>query len=779
MAGDRLLPYSIVFIMNRFLLLLCFFTLGIAGAKAQPIRGTVSAPSGEPIPFANIQVLNSAKATVSDRSGQFTVSLPAGTYQLAISAVGFASVIQPVKLTANEPVTLTVSLAEQIGALDEVVVTADKTETDVQKTPTAITVLNARQLREYRAWSFSDVGALAPSLQTVEHGGSSSSLFINIRGVMGLHSQSAVATYVDGVYQFESFSVPLQFNNVARIEVLRGPQGTLYGRNAFGGVINIITRKPGNRPEAHVQADVGNYGQQRYSLSVSTPIVANRLFLGVSGLFNQRRGIYTNTLTNQPFDRPQSVTGGLNLRYLPTDNLSIDFNGRFERNADLGSYPWVTSDSLLFAQPYQVARNSTNNERRDNVNLSLNVNYRTPALVFTSISAYVGYKRWFPDLLDTDFTGVDRTLVQNDNNIPTYTQEFRVASNPVRSPKLSWTIGTYGWTAPNGLNLNTTYQNLPTRSTAYRNSLFNNRGIAFFGQATYALTSQLALTAGLRYDRESRQLEQSRQTVLANGAVTQNTPPTEFSTAFEAVTPKVALSYQATDNTLAYVQVARGFRAGGLNVFAPNPADVPFGPEYSNNYEAGLKNTLFANRLRLNLTAFYLEQRGQQINVIENGFFLTRNTGDMNNLGAEVELMALPVKGLRVEWTGSLSRARYVRLLTFSGGANRDFSGNRPLFNPGAVSFLAVQYNRVLTKQWSAFIRGEHRYTGAYYLNFDNVIRQSSYHLFNARAGVTYRRYELAAWGRNLTDVKYRTWATGVFLLSMPGLWGLTATASF
>ncbi|WP_375438375.1 TonB-dependent receptor plug domain-containing protein [uncultured Hymenobacter sp.] len=132
-------------------------------------------------------------------------------------------------------------------------VTVNKTETDAQQTLAAVSVLTARRLQAYRVWSLSDLGALAPSLQTVEHGGGTSSLFLNIRGTMGLHSQTAVATYIDGVYQFEGFSAPLQFNNVTRIEVLRGPKGTLYGRNAFGGVLNIITKKPTNTPQGFAQ----------------------------------------------------------------------------------------------------------------------------------------------------------------------------------------------------------------------------------------------------------------------------------------------------------------------------------------------------------------------------------------------------------------------------------------------------------------------------------------------------------------------------------------------
>ena len=239
------------------------------------------------------------------------------------------------------------------------------------------------------------------------------------------------------------------------------------------------------------------------------------------------------------------------------------------------------------------------------------------------------------------------------------------------------------------------------------------------------------------------------------------------------------MNYKPTDKTIVYAQYARGFRPGGLNAFAPNDGDIPFGPEYSDNYEVGIKNTFFGNRLKLNLTGFLLQQRDQQVTVIEDAFFLTRNTGNVDNLGAEIELEALPLRGFQVLWNASLSDAEYRELTVAVAGENQDLSGNRPLFNPPLVSFAALQYTKDFNTHLSAFVRGEHRYMGEHFFNFDNVVRQSPYNIYNARAGVSYKNYELAFWGRNLTERLYRTWATGVFLLGQPRMYGLTLSASF
>ena len=759
----------------RILLLTGLLSLSRSAWAQYTIDGRVQTTSAQPLSGATATLLNTDRGTVANADGSFRLTNVAnGQYTLSISSVGYATQTRPI--TVNGPVTLEpIMLAEGDNQLGEVVVTAEKRETDIQRTPVAVTVLNAKQLREYRVWSFSDMTALAPSLQTVEHGGSTSALFINIRGVMGLHSQTAVATYVDGVYQFESFSVPLTFNNVERIEVLRGPQGTLYGRNAFGGVINIVTKKPSNKTEGYAEVGLGNYNQQRYSGSFSIPIVRDKLFLGVSGTFNQHSGIYTNTVTNAAFDRPQSIAGAVNLRYLLSPRWTLEFNGRFERNADKGSYPWVTTDSALFASPYVVGRNSDNLERRNNVNASVVARYRGRRINVEAISAVLDYKKFFPQGFDGDFTAAPISTVFSDDHVRTYTQEVRVSSNTNENERFNWTLGTFLWNAPNGTKLTTIAQS----TSAVTGSTFTNGGAALFGQATYQLTDRLSATAGLRYDHETRKLGQERRTILANGTVNVTNPFTNFETDFGAVTPKFSVQYQASAGSFVYAQYARGFRAGGLNVFAPNVADIPYGPEYSDNYEVGIKNTLFNNRLRLNLTAFYLQQRNQQINVIENGFFLIRNTGSLNNLGTEIEVMAQPAKGLQMQWNASTSNAEYSRLTAFVQGKNRDLTGNKALFNPAFASFLAVQYRYPVRENLSVFLRGEQRYSGAYYLNFDNVIRQSPFTVYNARAGVTLKNTELAIWGRNLNDAQYRTWATGVFLLSSPRQWGVTLSNRF
>ncbi len=756
------------------------FSLVSTLVSAQTIQGNLTDAKGEPIAYANVQLLNTNKGTMTNKDGNYRLNCKAGNYQISYSFLGYATIVKSITLSQNEVKTIDIILKEKSEALSQVVVTAEKRETILQRTPIAATVLDAEDLKQTRSWSFSDITALAPSLLTTEHGGSTSSLFINIRGVMGLHSQTAVATYVDGVYQFEGFAVPLTFNNVENIEVLRGPQGTLYGRNAFGGVINIKTKQPTNKPEGRISASYGNYEQQRYQASYSAPIIKDKLFAGVTAQFDQREGVYQNTVTGDDFDRPQSISGGLNVRYLANDKLNFTFNSRFERNEDYGSYPWVRSDSLLFAETYTVERDRRNIELRNNHSASVKINYEANAFDVQSITAYQSYERGFPELLDVDFSAANSRAAQNDFDIKTFTQELRFSSKQSSNSPFNWTLGSFTFIAPNGTRDNAFITFSDDGETRAENeNRFDNKGIAFYGQGNYTFNEKLEATLGLRYDIEERKLLQELRSIDIDGNVTLTQPFKNFESTFEAFTPKFILNYKPTDNTILYAQYARGFRPGGLNTNAPNEADVPFEPEYSNNYEIGIKNTFFDNRLKFNVTGFFLQQRDQQVTVIEDAFFLTRNTGNIENLGAEIELEALPVKGLQLIWNASLSDAEYKDLTVAIAGENQDLSGNKPLFNPPFASFAAVQYTKEFNKDFSTFIRGEHRYTGEHFFNFDNEVRQSPYNLYNARIGGKYKNFELAFWARNLTERKYRTWATGVFLLGSPRFYGATMSYEF
>ncbi|MCC7027344.1 MAG: TonB-dependent receptor [Saprospiraceae bacterium] len=756
-------------------------------AFSQSISGTVKSQSGEGVAFANITVLNTNLGITADKGGHFSLNLSEGNYQIAVSAIGFAGQTTAAVVENGRATQIDFSLREANSQLTEVIVSADKVEAQLQKTPLAITALTAKEIENYRVWSISDLTALAPSAFTIEHGNSTASTFLNIRGALGFTNEQSVATYVDGVYQFDFFSAPFNFNNIERIEILRGPQGTLYGRNAFSGVVNIITKKPTNRTSAQVDVDMGNYRQQRYSASASLPLVKNKFFLGLGGQLNKRGAVYENTtLNDKDFDSRQSLNGFVNLRYLASEKWAFDLNLRSENNKDAGSFPWVATDSIALNDPYKAFGNFPNTEKRTNTNGAFTARFYGKKFNFTSQTAGIKFHAWYPDRFDFDFTPARFFSGDNDTEQQQITEELRFSS-PTGAGRLKWTLGSFLFLEKTE-SVGKTYfdedyalfdPNAPYVSIT--NGKRNNRGAAFFGQATYSISEKLDLTLGARYDIERR--ERTENSALEQGGVVVPlTADTTFQRDFSAFTPKAILSFELSENTMAFLSYAKGFRVGGFNV---NSRDFPsYDPETSDNYEIGIKNDLFDRKLRLNLTAFYFQQKDQQVTTSKDGInYATLNVGDMNNFGVEAELSALPVRNLQIDWTASTSNSDYAKLPLFDIAtlSLKDFKGNQAIYNPKFQSMLAAQYTvpfKSSKQKLAVFVRGEYRYTGEYQLNFENTESQEGYSIINARAGLTSKHFDVAVWGRNLNDARYLGWGTfASYMLGAPRMVGVTLSA--
>ncbi|MCG9791003.1 TonB-dependent receptor [Flavobacterium algicola] len=769
---------------NIITVLLCLWA---TSSFAQNLKGTVRSKSGEAIRYATVSVLNSSTKAVADSEGNFSLVLSSGKYQFKISALGYATKVQQVVI-GNQILDVAVVLSDESQSLEEVVVTADKVESNMQKTPIAVTVLNAKKMEEYRVWNITDITALAPSAFTIEHGNSSGSNFLNFRGAMGFTTEQAVATYVDGVYQFDFYSAPLNFNNIERIEILRGPQGTLYGRNSFSGVLNVVTKNPTNNTSGYASVDLGNYEQQRYSLGFNTPLVEDKLFMDVALQLNKRGSIYENgTLNTKDFDSRKALSGNFGLKYLFSDKWTMGLNVRSEGNTDKGAYPWVTSKSIALEQPYQAFGNYDNTEKRSNVNTSMSINYFGEKFNFSSITAGINFEIWFPGKFDYDFTADKLISGQNATKSKQFTQEFRFSS-PASDSRLKWTVGSYLFAEKTTTVYNTFYEEDYTLYdstapyTTITNGLRNNKGAAFYGQTTYEFTTKLDVTFGVRYDVEDRALTQN-SSLVKDDVKTILSDDTEVDKTFNAFTPKLILNYKINENSILYSSYTKGFRIGGFNF--NNTNNPIFDPEKSDNYEVGSKNNLFNNKLKLNLTAFYFQQKDQQVTTSSDGVnYATLNVGNMNNLGIEAEVVAIPIKNLQVEWTASTSNSKYKKLELFDNitFTVKDYKGNKAIYNPNFQSMLAVQYNIPFTKSKQniiAFIRGEYRYLGEYQLNFENTESQEGYGMINTRVGVTSKKVDLAFWVRNLNDARYLAWGYGSYLLGSPRMLGVTLSTKF
>jgi iron complex outermembrane receptor protein len=781
---------------------LCFVALLSFASLAQQhkaISGKVTEASGKPLSAVTVRVLNSNAAVVSGTDGSFSLpSVPAGTYDVQISHVGYTTITQTVKVGADGSGDLSVVLQDQAVQLEDIVVTADKREQVLQKTPGSISAFSAKDVQQYRLWNSKELTAVVPNLFANNSGDDRN--VISIRGITTTSYDPAVAVYVDGVNQFSLDTYIPQLADIERIEVLRGPQGTLYGRNAMGGVINIITKQPGNTTNGFAELSIGDNGLQRYAAGIRAPLVKGKLFFGASAVYQKRDGYYTNEFNGSSFDKQDAVTGNYYLKYLANDRWTITYNLKHQNNTNNGAFPMVYGVDEAVNNPYKVNQNAIGKMADNTLNTSLSVQYSGPGFIFSSQTAYQANRRVYKTPIDGDFSPIDAVTVVNDyggdwNKVKVFTQEFRFSSPAQHTGPFSWVAGAYLFSQKNPNKQGTHFGEdaeligVPGKNfTTINTSTSKNKGVALFGQLTYAVTEKLSLIGGLRFDHESKYLtvKGEYQPDGSDAFVTQ--PDTATTEKFSAVSPKLGLSYKVNAASNLFAVFSRGYRTGGLTQLSSDPSQpplYPYKPEYSNNFELGWKNLLLQDRVRINVTAFYTTVTDAQVPtlVLPDAITVTRNTGKLNSKGIELELGAKLLKGLEIAYNFGYTDAKYNSLKVSQGGNEVDLNGKKQIFTPDMTSMLAAQYSYpVYRKRDIALVaRAEWMYIGQEYFDLANTIRQSPYQLLNLRLGVTTKKVDLFFWGRNVTGKKYVAYAYdfGAVHLGDPSTVGLTGSFRF
>ena len=682
-----------------------------------------------------------------------------------------------------------------MAQLDTVLVTAQKKTELLQKVPLAVSSFNSKQINAYRIWNIKDISGIIPNVYSADPGDGRD--VTAIRGIATTSYDPSTAVYIDGVNQFNLDTYIPNLFDVERIEILRGPQGSLYGRNAMGGVINIITKQPTNYTSGSAELNWGNYGQKRMNLNIKTPIIKDKLFVGASGLFDAREGFYLNEYNQLPYDRQRGISGNYFLKYIINKQWSITFNTKHRNQENKGAFPLVFGVEEAFNNPFVLNQNATTIMKDKSLNSSMSILYNGTKYQFSAQTAYQKNYRYYTNPIDGDFSPIDAITVVNNygkewNQISAWTQDLKL--NSIGNQPFKWTIGAYLFS-----------QNAPTKqgthfgTDAYLMGIENSnftlinstnskrKGIALYGQATYALTEKLNLTAGIRNDFE--QIEQS-----VNGSLMMDNNKTIYETQalisrttdFGALSPKLGLDYNISATQMAFVNYSKGFRAGGLSPLSSDPSQPPlirYKPEYSNNIELGLKNTLFNNHARLNLTVFYTRLVDAQVPtlILPDAITIIQNRGKLNSKGIELEFTAQANAHLSIDYNAGMTNAKFETLEIAQNGNANILNGNKQIFTPDLVSNLALQYDQKFNKDLSGFVRTEWKYIGTTYFDLANSIQQNPYNIINASLGVQMDDVQIKYWTRNLTNQKYISYAYdfGAVHLGDPATSGLSIAIKF
>jgi iron complex outermembrane receptor protein len=694
--------------------------------------------------------------------------------KIATGLLGVLLWVQPA--TAQTAADKTSADSDSTG-LGEIIVTAQKRAESVQDVPATIAVLGEEDLQTRQVQTLSDLQSQVPSLVVGDFFGTN---LITLRGIStgvtsGLEDPS-VATHINGVYQPRARSIDSAMVDLERVEVISGPQGTLYGRNATGGAVNYVLRGPSSEFEGELNGRVGNYQRFGLSGSISGPL-ADGVGIRVTGLFdNQEKGFTKVLNANAPkssIEDKKSYGGRVILRADPAPNLRIDLEQVYlnsksstifsvfeapQNNAPIllpqffGAHGvYTTVDPVLDSRYWQSIATVT-------LDLSDNVSLK-------SISAYQNYAQ---DMTVDNQGSADQTLrgpIITSNRSKTFTQEFNLNAS-LLDGRLKSIVGLYYFdddlTVDTDIRVGTALFDLFSHQIA--------RSYAVFTDHTFSVTDNLRLIAGIRYNTDRKDATQS----AFRGGTTVVLPLQTNQVKFNAWTPRFGFQYDINSEVMLYGQYSRGFKAGGFvaNVFAVNSYE----PERIEGGEIGLKSELFDRRLRLNVASYFYDYSNLQVNAsaLVNGVpnFRIRNAASSEIYGVEGQLVFALSDALKLDLAGMVQSAKYVDFQTCNNTAFTGACGTAAtttIINvEGNWLNRAAPYSLNVGLEYSApafggelKIRGESFFSGkVHYDEFATpVVTQGAYSLQNLFVSYTpdSNAFTLRAYVKNIGDTDYKT----------------------
>ncbi|MEL7547940.1 MAG: TonB-dependent receptor [Pseudomonadota bacterium] len=715
---------------------------------------------------------------------------------------------------------------------DAITVTAQKVEENSQDVPISISTFTGDALNEVGVSGTDDLGNLIPGLELGRTNGEGSQLIVFLRG-SGLNDYNSnnagpVALYADDVYISSPALTPFQFFDIERLEVLKGPQGTLYGRNTTGGAIKAISNKPTDEFELSARAMIGEFESSELEVAISGPITDN-VRARVAAQKSDSDGFGTNLLDGSSTNGYDIFSWRSVVDVDATENFRIRLNVHGATNTSeaaspnfLGIIPPDGADILgytgtgdAFAGEYEPIDDNDLETIGGYIDAELNLG----EITLTSITAYDELDNFNVDHTDAGPNQLLESRFGVDSE--TFTQELRATG---RADKVNWLVGAFYLTEElvqnQTIDVARTLRDIPVEFggtggapdpagdltgglpvvfARYINTQETDT-YALFGQFDYALSEQLTVTVGGRFTSEEKTFDGSAffEEELIPPEFSEVYNVTGLSTEDDAASWKLGLDYQASDDVLLYASASRGFKSGGFNggfigLTGVDPAVElePYDPEFVNAYELGVKSEWFDNLLRVNGAIFLNDTTDLQVFTLVNTgdlpFVQLTNAADAEVFGAELDVTAYPTDGLLLNLSAAYLDSE---LQDFTGGNGEDFSGNKLAFTPEwSVSGLA-RYDHDLGDRGSVYAQTSFSYKDDQFFSTDNdpIVGQEAYTVVNARFGYQTPdgRFGFAVFGKNITD---ETYLTNVFDLSdfgwyqrffaQPEMWGVEMTVDF
>jgi iron complex outermembrane recepter protein len=728
------------------------------------------------------------------------------TALLAATAAASLAAASPALAQAAAP-----AVAAADAGLAEIVVTAQRRIENVQNVPIAVTALSAETLDRNDVRDLSRVEILTPGFS---FGRSGSDARPAIRGVrtenVGVSGDPTIGFFVDNIYRSRASQANEPFVDVERVEVQRGPQGTLYGRNTFGGNVSVTTARPTDDLGAGINLTYGSFDRMRGDGFVNVPIT-DTLQLRVAGLRETMDGYVKGTTEDLDIYNRDTTYGRASLRFTPVEALEavLTYSYWQEKGTGAGAFGYrvggiflnpATGAFDLDGQPFRLnadppgrdgipdaggvdrgfpintdplfypGNTKLEQDQRQHV-VSLNVSADLGPFTLRSITGYVDYAVFRN--ADNDFSLRLGNVDAQEDKLTALSQEVQLASNG--NGPFQWILGYFFFEEDVKASI---FSSCPTaaRNTpgcAFAAGLPRTTSNAVFGQASYwVVPDRLRLTGGIRYTSDKKEINRANATTDANQRITQILRTGQrLDFEFNKTTWRANAEFYATDANLLYATVSTGFRSGGFNagVFTNPALQGSFGPENVTAYEIGSKNRFFDNKVQLNLSVYRneftdLQVQNQFLVPATGGGFTTTsiilNAAKAHSQGIEAELQAVPLPGLNIAMSGTLMEAEYDNYANTPAPANysgfRDLSGNQVPYSPKYKLTGVISYDIDLGNTGTITPQATLLWSGSYFnTDFNTVLdKQDSFAKLDLRLGwrSASSAYSAEVFVNNVTD---------------------------
>lgn len=659
-------------------------------------------------------------------------------------------------------------------SIEDIVVTAQRREQKLQSVPIAVTTVTSSQLSNSGVASTQDLAALTPALSVSNLVGS---FMPRIRGIgSNLTSagiENSVATYIDGVYIASAPAGLISLSNIDRVEVLKGPQGTLFGRNATGGLIQIVTKKPSETFGGMLSGSYGNYdtyGFDGYVTGGLAPGLAldfagHSSFQGDGYGRNLALGIDTNKLDHDIALRSQLAYE----RDTTSIRISVDYSDTTGSQGELrdgGTELPVFGPNVPSNRPWDSNGDTPYRVEAESAGASVTINQELGFANLVSITAYRETKSF--SRIDVDATPVDAVVVQFAQREKQFSQELQLVSKP--SSPVSWLVGAFYFAdtarnvpfstilGPPAINPAMPIQQIDQFNTQ------RTRSGAVFGQVTVPVGEATNVTAGLRYTTERRRFSGEQLGTLTTGAVIPLASLAGDAQTYNKLTWRFSVDHKFTPDVMAYASVNRGFKSGGYNQNG-GLLDPPYQPETLDAYEIGLKADLFDKRFRFNPSIFYYDYKNIQVTAFGGNATPRLINGPKARIyGLDLDFVAIPFEHLTLRGGATFLHDRF---LDFPGAVFRppntppargsalltgNAKGNRLPYTSDWVLTFAADYV-VPLDQGKLTLSATYNHNDGYFTETDNIRRQGAYNLVNASVRIDMESGLFAAlWAKNLTN---------------------------